>query len=585
MVKTEVEIVVNTTDATKSIDEVGGAVDNAAGKFENLSAGAEGATAVIDEATGGLASRVRNVGQGLISMGKSAVTSFRAAIAGANGMKAALISTGIGAIVVALGTIAVYWDDILAAVSGVSEEQKNLLSDTEATRDATQEILTATEGSENILRLQGKSEREIRDLKIQQTDEVILATQAVLEQEKALRQSQIDAAKRNQEYMSYGLQFVMFGITAVLAVIDAASEGLVALGIIEEGLTTRRDASEYVASFVFDPEAVAEEADATIKETEDALEKLKNQRAGYIVSNQQEDQAAADQASKDAEDAAKKTEEDTKAAAEKLAALKEEIRTAEANTEAEIRQKELDDTEAYYQSLIDQAIQNGLDTEQLEASKLEKLAELREGYRQADAEAQKALDDEAEAKRVKDLKDEAELQAAKVKLVSDSLNVLNSIAQAALEGNDKRARTAFRIGKALSLSQAVINTAQAVSAALAQTTDATPTQSLRFANAALAGAQGLAQVLAISKQQFNPSSGAGGGGGAASVPRPSAFRPTLRFDTQGLNSGIGLNESPNLGNQIAESLSGSPIKAYVVSQEVQTQAKMNRKIRETATIG
>ena len=44
MVKTEVEIVVNTTDATKSIDEVGGAVDNAAGKFENLSAGAEGAT-------------------------------------------------------------------------------------------------------------------------------------------------------------------------------------------------------------------------------------------------------------------------------------------------------------------------------------------------------------------------------------------------------------------------------------------------------------------------------------------------------------------------------------------------------------
>lgn len=581
MVKTEVEIVVNTTNATKSIDEVGGAVDDAAGKFENLSAGAEGATAVIDEATGGLASRVKNVGQGLISMGKSAVTSFRAAIAGANGMKAALISTGIGAIVVALGTIAVYWDDILAAVSGVSEEQKNLLSDTEATRDATQEILTATEGSENILRLQGKSEREIRDLKIQQTDEVIAATQAVLVQEKALRQSQIDAAKRNQEYMSYGLQFVMFGITAVLAVIDAASEGLVALGIIEEGLTTRRDASEYVASFVFDPEAVAEEADKTIKETEDALQKLQNQRAGYIVANQQEDKAAADKASADAKAASEKTEAEAKAHAEKMLAIKQ-AQEAEDAAQLEAMSEALD--EVYQKQLSAQ-------DQELNAIQ-EKYFQLEEFYKD-DADAAAAIEEQKQKEiqaiqdkyREEERKKDAALQQAKVKLATDSLSVLNSLAQAALEGNDKRARTAFRIGKALSLSQAVINTAQAVSAALAQTTDATPTQSLRFANAALAGAQGLAQVLAISKQQFNPSSGAVGGAGAASVPRPSAFRPTLRFDTQGLNSGIGLNESPNLGNQIAESLSGSPIKAYVVSQEVQTQAKMNRKIRETATIG
>jgi len=585
MVKTEVEIVVNTTDATKSIDEVGGAVNDAAGKFENLSAGAEGATAVIDEATGGLATRVKNVTQGLASMGKSAVASFRAAIAGAKGMKAALISTGIGAIVVALGTIVAYWDDIVAAVSGVSEEQKNLLAETEATRDAAEQILTATEGSENSLKLQGKSEREIRDLKIEQTNELIKATEAQLIQQKALKKSQIEAAQRNEKIAAGIIAFLSAPITILLSAVDALTFGLKKVGVLEEATDLAAGYALGAAAMIgFDAEETEAEADATIKETQDALNKLKNQRDGYILANQQADQAAADQANKDAEDAAKKTEEDAKAAAEKLAALKEEIRTAEANTQAELRQKELDDTEAYYQNLIDQAIQNGLDTEQLEASKLEKLAELREGYRQADEEAQKALEAEAKAKRAKDLKDEADLQAAKVKLVSDSLNVLNSIAQAALEGNDKRARTAFRIGKALSLSQAVINTAQAVSAALAQTTDATPTQSLRFANAALAGAQGLAQVLAISKQQFNPSGGATGGG-AASVPRPSAFRPTLSFDTQGLNSGIGLNESPNLGNQIAESLSGSPIKAYVVSQEVQTQAKMNRKIRETATIG
>ena len=579
MVKTEVEIVVNTTNATKSIDEVGSAVDDAAGKFENLSAGAEGATAVIDEATGGLATRVKNVGQGLISMGKSAVTSFRAAIAGANGMKAALISTGIGAIVVALGTIAAYWEDIVGFVSGASEEQLDLLERTEATRDATQETLTALEGSENILKLQGKSEREIRDLKIQQTDEVIAATKAVLEQEKVLRQSQIDAAKRNQEYLSYGIQFVMFGITSILAVIDAASEGLVALGIIEEGLTTRRDASEYVASFVFDPEAVAEEADATIKETEEALLKLQNQRAGYIVSNQQQDQAAADQAAADAKAAREAEEAEAKAHAEKMLAIRQ-AQEAEEAAQLEAMSEALD--EVYQKQLSAQ-------DQELNAIR-EKYFQLEEFYKD-DADAAAAIEEQKQKDiqaiqdkyREEERKKDAALQQAKVKLATDSLSVLNSLAQAALEGNDKRAKTAFRIGKALSLSQAVINTAQAVSAALAQTTDVTPTQSLRFANAALAGAQGLAQILTISKQQFNPSGGAGGG--AASVPRPSAFRPTMSFEPQGLNSGIGLNESPNLGNQIAESLSGSPIKAYVVSQEVQTQAKMNRKIRETATIG
>jgi chromosome segregation ATPase len=42
-----------------------------------------------------------------------------------NGIKTAIGSTGIGLLVVALGAIYAYWDDIKAVVSGVSEEQKN----------------------------------------------------------------------------------------------------------------------------------------------------------------------------------------------------------------------------------------------------------------------------------------------------------------------------------------------------------------------------------------------------------------------------------------------------------------------------
>ena len=582
MVKTEVEIVVNTTDATKSIDEVGGAVDDAAGKFENLSAGAEGATAVIDEATGGLATRVKNVAQGLASMGKSAVASFRAAIAGAKGMKAALISTGIGAIVVALGTIVAYWDDIVAAVSGATEEQLNLLAETEATRDAAEQILTATEGSENSLKLQGKSEREIRDLKIEQTNEVIKATEAQLLQQKALKKSQIEAAKRNEKIAAGIIAFLSAPITILLSAVDALTFGLKKVGVLEEATDLAAGYALGAASMIgFDAEETEAEADATIKETEDALRTLKNKRDGFILANQQADQAAADQASADAKAANEQTEAEAKAHAAKMLAIKQ-AQEAEDVAHMEQMSQALDDL--YQQQLTAQE-------QELNAIQ-DKYYELEQFYKD-DADIAKTIEEQKQKdlqgiqdkyRNEEEQRDKA-LAQTKLELIKQGIGAANDLAQAALSGNEKRAKAAFRINKALTLSQAIINTAQAVSAALAQTTDPTPTQSFRFANAAIAGAQGLAQILTISKQQFNPSGGAGGGGGAASVPRPSAFRPTLSFDTQGLNSGIGLNESPNLGNQIAESLSGSPIKAYVVSQEVQTQAKMNRKIRETATIG
>ena len=46
------------------------------------------------------------------------------------GIRAAIGSTGIGLLVVALGAIVVYWDDIKALVSGVSEEQNKLNEET-----------------------------------------------------------------------------------------------------------------------------------------------------------------------------------------------------------------------------------------------------------------------------------------------------------------------------------------------------------------------------------------------------------------------------------------------------------------------
>jgi|DEB0MinimDraft_10_1074344.scaffolds.fasta_scaffold00141_35 polyhydroxyalkanoate synthesis regulator phasin len=63
-------------------------------------------------------------------------------------------------------------------------------------------------------------------------------------------------------------------------------------------------------------------------------------------------------------------------------------------------------------------------------------------------------------------------------------------------------RKAFKRQKAIQISTATANAAQAVLAALAQTTDPTPTQTLRIANAAAIGVLGAVQVATVAAQKF-----------------------------------------------------------------------------------
>jgi hypothetical protein len=63
-------------------------------------------------------------------------------------------------------------------------------------------------------------------------------------------------------------------------------------------------------------------------------------------------------------------------------------------------------------------------------------------------------------------------------------------------------RKAFKRQKAIQIATATANAAQGVLAALAQTTDPTPTQSLRVANAAMIGILGAIQVATVAAQKF-----------------------------------------------------------------------------------
>jgi len=63
-------------------------------------------------------------------------------------------------------------------------------------------------------------------------------------------------------------------------------------------------------------------------------------------------------------------------------------------------------------------------------------------------------------------------------------------------------KRAFKRQKAMQIAMAIVSTSQAVLAALSQTTDFTPTQSIRTANAIAAGVFGGAQIATIAAQKF-----------------------------------------------------------------------------------
>jgi hypothetical protein len=213
-----------------------------------------------------------------------------------SGIRAGIAATGIGLLVVALGAVVAYWDDIKAAVGGVSGEmEKNLELSHEQVANAQSEV-ELFDLQENSLRLQGKSEEDI--LKIRQGKLKVLLKEeekeiALAEKKKKL---EVDAAKRNKDLLSAYIKFQLEGIMLPFRIlgglVDATmmtiNAGLKAVGAdeikyknINTYLTEFRDyAADGLSKMVFDPEGIAKESDAALKEMRKGLAQTKSEIAG-----------------------------------------------------------------------------------------------------------------------------------------------------------------------------------------------------------------------------------------------------------------------------------------------------------------
>lgn len=123
------------------------------------------AAIALAQGVGGLKDLVEGIGSAKVAF-KSAITGVKSFITSLNGMKAALISTGIGALVVALGTIVAYWDDIRSFV-GFGGQVRDL--NTEVDKLKTE--LTKKDDEDNfILRMKaaaGATKEELFELELQ----------------------------------------------------------------------------------------------------------------------------------------------------------------------------------------------------------------------------------------------------------------------------------------------------------------------------------------------------------------------------------------------------------------------------------
>lgn len=554
----------------ESLDKTAEAAKNLGNEAKNTGEEGEASMKLIDEATGGLGTRLKDSAVAIKTLGKSFVTSFKAGIKGASGMGKALIATGIGAIIVGVGLLVAYWDDIVGFANGVSAESKQILEDTEATVAAQQEALAALESQENSLKLQGKSEKEIRDLKIAQTEEVIRAMEAqlLLQQEQA--KAQEEAAIRNRNIAQGVIAFLTSPITLLLGAIDALTYGLEKIGVLNEATSLAEDFTGSIAGAIgFDPEETKKEGEETIKETEKQLMALKSKRDGFILANKNE-------ATKNREEklAADKQAEDDLAAykiqkAQELADLKKEIANAEANTEAEIRTKALEDLDLYYEQLIEKAIEQGIATDELEKSQLEKSNALKAQYAKEDSDRVKQAKQE--------IKDKADFEK---QLARDTENAKLDVASAGFDAISSIAGEQSAVGKAAAVASSTINTYQAATNALANTPAPPPFPQIAAGIAVVSGLMNVRKILST-PTPGNSGGGGGGGGSVPSMPSVPSFDPTTAL----AGAGASQQQDNVLTLDGDQNASSAPvIRAYVVSDNMTTQQEKDKKINDLARL-
>ena len=377
------------------------------------------------------------MGSGFMSMGKSAVTALQS-------VKGAIAATGIGLLVIALGTIYAYWDDIKGVVDGLTPELKKQNELAAERVKFADKALEDAQLEENSLRLQGKTEKEILLIKEAALKKAIETRISAIETAEETKKSQIEAAERNKEILEGIINFVASPIVALLQGIDAIGSAFGKNFGLSEGFT------KGLAKLAFDPDKVKADNQAEIDAQATKLKQLQSQLAGNSLAINAIDKKAVEdnkktndskvQNSKDAAD--KELQNQVELQAKLLELRTQLIKDEEVKEQTILKNKFLSDQQDLYNKGANaellKALNDNFEQDKSVISdkylkiKQDKEAEAK-AKEQADADIAKAALEEAARKKAQDEDDARKLKLEKEKqLQRDILESVNIAAQTAL---------------------------------------------------------------------------------------------------------------------------------------------------------
>jgi hypothetical protein len=494
-----------------------------------------------------------------------------------NALKTAIVSTGIGALVVGIGYLIAKMNESADAAEKLTLEQEQLNKQLEITKKLTDDNAKAIDYDTQIklanAKKVGASEKELLRIQLDAYEAKGKANAKEIEQ---IQNSQSKAVnltkeqnKRIQELREQNQ--------------DLQRKGNVDIANLDADLANKqreaiKKAGEESAA---NKKKNREEREAELKKDAEALKAaLQAQKDAELLQRQEILKAIGDAQDKQAELNMTASEVEQRVVKDKYFGLielaKQQKRSEDEINVLEVqRLKELQDIKDKYR----------LQDDEKAAAKLEKTISdeslsFENRLAAVDAEQaifQKQLDDKLISEeqfndKVKTLStarlniDKAEA-AAKQALFAKTSETLNKGAD--LLGKNTAA------GKAMAAAAALINTYQGITAELATKT-VTPFEiGLKIANVAIIAATGFKAVQDIVSVQI-PGGGGGGGGSAPSGSAPSMTAPS--FNTVGSSA----------TNQIAQTLgrqSQEPIRSYVVSSDVTTAQALDRNVITNASIG
>ena len=541
----EFELVAKTSGAVDSVNKVDEAVQktgrSAKKTSKELSGFAEGGKEIVnalDRQTGGFASK-------FVAVGKAAKLSGKA-------MKTALISSGIGLAVVAVGLLVEYWDEIGEALGFINKDLENQAIEINKSIEASDIKLASLKNQQTILELQDKSTTNIKN---SIKEELLLQVQKNVELLKNL-QTQLELEKNSQKEVGF-LEKAAFWVGTRLG-------STTALALATSNITKENEKQEEIQEQINKANTQAENLKISLLQLDKKAndEKLK----------------AADEANKAVEEADRKAKEAEK---ERVDAI-ERIRKGLIDTEAEERAEKLRLIKEDY----DQQIQ--LAAEFYGTNSI-KILELKAAQKLAEDEQQAVFDEQDKARQDKldeEEKDRKEKQLADDKKISDA-----AIEIAELE--EKAKRTSLdgyagaisslsstigketAAGKGLAIASSLINTYAAITGQL-KTAAASPGGAIPGYAIAQAIATGVAGFVAVKKIASVKVPGGGGSGSSQTGSLPTAPTPPA-FNIVGASGETQLADA--IGSQTQR-----PARAYVVSNDVTTAQELDRNIIDGASI-